>query len=108
VQWADISALNAMPRTWRRREHVLRITAEVNSLMLFSQRIDELRYSYERLLLLSDRSVCQDQKIAYSSGMSASRARRAYIAENPACWQITIFRRVDVHLECLRIVDRRK
>jgi len=67
VQWADISALNAMPRTWRRREHGLRITAEVNSLMLFSQRIDELRYSYERLLLLSDRSVCQDQKIAYSS-----------------------------------------
>ena len=35
VQWADMSALNAMPRTWRRREHVLRITAEVNSLMLF-------------------------------------------------------------------------
>src|SRR5207245_10952047 len=56
-----------LPWVRRRREHVLRITAEVNSLMLFSQRIDELRYSYERLLLLSDRSVCQDQKIAYSS-----------------------------------------
>src|SRR5947208_13320171 len=96
-----------LPWVRRRREHVLRITAEVNSLMLFYQRIDELRYSYERLLLLSNGSVCQDEN-SWGLHFGPSLGRTANIVSKSHWPPCDAFHGVSEAFRSLRIPDKLK